>query len=87
MMLVKIYWSLWGLIALSVIVVEFTVGLGLMAAVVYGFICFGMIFMGMIGVLPSSIARAQPAEPKAKVPAAKPAAADSARHSGVLKNA
>lgn len=51
-MLIKIYETLWGLIGVAAFVLYLTGNLSEMAMVVFGFICFGMIFMGMISVLP-----------------------------------
>ena len=52
-MIVRIYWSLWILTALSALVLFLIGDLTMMAAIVYGFVAFGLTFMGMIGVLPN----------------------------------
>ena len=65
-MLVRIYWSLWLLLALSALLLFLVGGLSMMAAVVYGFIAFGLTFMGMIGVLPNLAVH--PAEIKSAAP-------------------
>lgn len=52
LMLIRIYEALWGLVALAALVIYLTSGFDAATAVVFGFICFGLIYMGMMGVLP-----------------------------------
>ena len=54
--MVKLYWSLWSVVALAALGIYLTGNFSPMAAVVFGFIAFGMVFMGMIGVLPTMVA-------------------------------
>lgn len=54
-MLVRLYEALWGLVALAALVIYWTGGFDATTAVVFGFICFGLIYMGMMGVLPTSV--------------------------------
>lgn len=54
-MLVKLYWLMWLLGILAVGILYFTGFFTPMVAVLFGFISFGAIFMGIIGVLPISI--------------------------------
>lgn len=49
----KIYFALWGLLLLVAGALFLTGTLTTMIGVVFGFIAFGLTFMGMIGVLPN----------------------------------
>ncbi|MDH3494829.1 MAG: hypothetical protein OEM82_14840 [Acidobacteriota bacterium] len=51
-MLEKIYFSIWALFALVVAMFYFAGWFDYATVTVLGFIMFGLIFMGMIGVLP-----------------------------------
>lgn len=51
-MLEKIYFAVWGLGLLAAGTVYLTGNMTPTIATVFGFLTFGMIFMGMIGVLP-----------------------------------
>lgn len=87
-MLVKIYWSIWALCAVTAILLFATGNFTMLTAVVFGFISFGLTFMGMMGVLPATIAH--PAEVKpAKIAQATIAVSskDRAKTFGVLKSA
>ncbi len=53
-MLTKIYIALWAIIVTSAVVMFLIGGLSELMIVAYGFICFGMVFMGMISVLRTS---------------------------------
>ncbi|MEP7147533.1 MAG: hypothetical protein ABI857_01435 [Acidobacteriota bacterium] len=59
---IKVYWSTWALFLLIVLLLFATESLSLLTGVVFGFIASGLIFMGMMGVLPIMVA--QPAAPK-----------------------
>lgn len=60
-MLVKIYGMLW-VIGIIVAALFFLTGnLTPVVAVVFGFITFGMVFMGMMNVLPSTVGHNAPA--------------------------
>lgn len=54
-MLTKIYIALWAIIVTSAVVMFVIGGLSELMIVAYGFICFGMVFMGMISVLPTAV--------------------------------
>jgi hypothetical protein len=54
-MLVRIYWFTWLAIGITAGLLYVTGNLGAMMLVVYGFVAFGMVFMGMMGVLPATI--------------------------------
>ncbi len=67
-MLVKIYWMLWSAIAIIAALLFVTGNFTIMTLVAFGFISFGMIFMGMMCILPSTVGHhAMPDEPKVKV--------------------
>jgi len=54
-MVKRIYELIWGLVALAAVVFYWTGGFDAKTAVVFGFICIGLIFMGMMGVLPVTV--------------------------------
>jgi hypothetical protein len=54
-MLTKIYIALWFLIAAATAAFYVTGNLTEPIVVVFGFIAFGMVFMGMISVLPTAV--------------------------------
>jgi hypothetical protein len=54
-MILKIYALVWFLGLLAAGVFYLTGNLGPVATVVFGFLTFGAIFMGMMGVLPSTV--------------------------------
>lgn len=54
-MLVRIYETLWALIALAAVALYVTGNFDVRTAIIFGFICLGMIFMGMISVLPFAV--------------------------------
>lgn len=59
-MLAKIYWYTWLVIAAAAGLFFLTGNMTLSAVVVFGFIAFGMVFMGMMGVLPATVAQPAP---------------------------
>ena len=63
-MLVKVYWMTWGVIGLAALLLFAAGSFTMLTSVVFGFIAFGMIFMGMIAVLP--VMASHPAPPKEK---------------------
>lgn len=74
-MLTKIYGMLWVLIAFAAALFFLTGNLTQLVGVVFGFITFGMIFMGMMNVLPAAIAHPPlPNDEKAQMPAKEKAA-------------
>lgn len=54
-MLNKIYFGTWALIGLAAAAVFVTGNLTELAVVIFGFICFTMVFMGMMSVLPNAV--------------------------------
>lgn len=54
-MMIKIYAAIWilGLVAAGLFYL--TGNLGPIATIFFGFLTFGMVFMGMMGVLPSTV--------------------------------
>ena len=87
-MLVKIYWSAWALCAIAALSLFAIGNFTLLTAVVFGFISFGLTFMGMMGVLPATITHPAKAKP-AKVRPAVQTLDNKARAKtfGVLKSA
>ena len=87
-MLVKLYFSVWVLAAISAIVVFAATGFTSMSVTVFGFVGFSLTFIGMIAVLPiwashhEEVPRPEPV--KAEVPQAAPAAVEAF---SVLKSA
>lgn len=63
-MLLKIYFTLWALLLTAVGIMLVSGTFTMMAAVVVGFISFGMTFMGMISVLPSAVVHSPAAGPE-----------------------
>lgn len=65
--MLKIYWTLWAIIAVIALLVLVTGNFTMLTLAAFGFVAFGMIFMGMISVLPSTVGHNAPApkEPKA----------------------
>lgn len=54
-MLTRIYFALWAAIILAFAVTFAAGALTPMAVVVFGFLAFGMCYMGMISVLPTAV--------------------------------
>ena len=75
----KFYSYLWAVYLASAGVLWLAGALGLVAVVVFGFVAFGMVFTGMMCVLPGMTSHPEPKMPKlenaAKPAAAKPATA------------
>jgi hypothetical protein len=74
-MLVKIYQTLWAIIGALAAIIWLTGSMTPIVVVAFGFVCFGMLFMGLISVLPSTVGHnsphAQPAAPAKPVAAAR----------------
>jgi hypothetical protein len=65
--MLKIYWTLWATIATLALLLFVTGNFTLQVLIAFGFVSFGMIFMGMIAVLPITVGHhAPPKSPKAK---------------------
>jgi tellurite resistance protein TehA-like permease len=72
-MLTKIYFGLWALVGLAAAIVFLMGNMSPLVLVVFGFISFGLVFMGMMGVLPilvSHPAQATPSKDAVREPAA-----------------
>jgi hypothetical protein len=54
-MIVKLYWLMWLLGVSAAAVFYFTGNFTPVVSIVFGFLSFGAIFLGIIGVLPISI--------------------------------
>lgn len=54
-MLTKIYFALWAVILLAALGFFATGNLTPVTLVVFGFVSFGMVFMGMMSVLPTAV--------------------------------
>ena len=71
--MVKLYWWLWSVVAVAALGFYLFGSFSPMVAIVFGFIAFGMVFMGMIGVLPTMAAHppalAKASEAKADIAA------------------
>ena len=86
-MIVKVYYLIWTAVILSAIALMTLGAFSNIVAVVYGFVAFGLTFMGMIGLLPEIVSHPEPAKKSvAKALKAEPA---STRRGGphVLKSA
>jgi len=66
-MFVKIYAWMWAAMAASALGFYAFGAFDMLTAVVFGFLCFGLTFMGMMCVLPSTVSHPITAEP-AKAP-------------------
>ena len=62
--MLKIYWTLWAIIAAIALLLYVTGNFTILTLVAFGFVSFGMIFMGMISVLPSTAMHQAPPKPK-----------------------
>ena len=66
--MVRVYESIWAVIALIAAAVAVTGNMTTLVAVAFGFVVFGMIFAGMMMVLPATVAhRNHSPEPEAEV--------------------
>lgn len=54
-MYLKLYAAVWGLLVIVAAALALTGNFSITTAIVYGFISFGMVFMGMMSVLPSMV--------------------------------
>ena len=66
-MSVRFFWSICGVVAIAALVLFITGNFTIFVGVVFGFIAFGLTFMGMMNVLPAMVSH--PSEPKVKTPA------------------
>ncbi len=65
--MVKAYWTIWTMVAVLASVVLVTGNMTLLVGVGFGFVAFGMIFSGMMMILPATVARRNhPDVPKVK---------------------
>lgn len=58
LMLLNLYKALWIIAAVATMLFVVTGNLGAMALVVLGFLLFGLVFMGMISILPTMVSHA-----------------------------
>jgi hypothetical protein len=66
-MLTKIYAGLWMVCLVTAGVFYLTGNMTMLAVVGFGFVAFGMVFMGMMGVLPATVVHHRPALAKVEV--------------------
>jgi hypothetical protein len=55
--LTKIYFSIWAIVGIAAAIMFLTGNMTMLVLVVFGFIGFGLVFMGMMGVLPIEASR------------------------------
>ena len=72
-MLVKIYGALWLVLLAVAAIVAVTGNFTMLASVWFGFVAFGMVFMGMMGVLPAIVSEVTHKAPTPPRPAEDPA--------------
>jgi hypothetical protein len=66
--MVRIYITIWAIIAVFAAVILVAGNMSMMVALAIGFIVFGMIFAGMMMVLPATVAHGNhPDTPKVKI--------------------
>ena len=61
-MLTKIYMMLWFAVLFTAGAIFVTGSFTMLTAVVFGFITFGLVFMGMMSVLPATVAHRKPVQ-------------------------
>ena len=87
-MLVKAYWMIWGVFGLAALLLFAAGSFTMLTGVVFGFVAFGLTFMGMIGVLPFMVSHpAPPKEEQVPAPALQPARETPAKVFGIWKSA
>ena len=59
-MLLRIYQLMWALTAAAAGIFWLSGNFNMLTAVVFGFVCFGLVFMGMMSVLPTMVAHPEP---------------------------
>ena len=59
-MLVKIYWTVWAVMAFGAAMIFLAGYFTAVVGVAFGFIAFGVVFMGMIAVLPAMVSHPAP---------------------------
>ena len=79
----KFYWSLWGFFAVSAGVLWLAGVFTMLTAVIFGFVAFGLIFTGMMCVLPAMVAH----PPVSKAGASAPTKVDPAVRPVQVRNA
>jgi hypothetical protein len=87
-MLVKGYWMIWGVFGLTALLLFAAGSFTMLTGTVFGFIAFGLTFMGMMGVLPAMVSHpAPPKEEKAQAPVLEPTRETPAKVFGIWKSA
>lgn len=66
-MVVKIYWTMWAAFLVAAMALFLTGNLTMLVVVAFGFISFGMIFMGMMAVLPATISHPSPPKERTNI--------------------
>lgn len=75
-MILKVYGMLWAMLAVTAGIIFLIGNFTQMTAIIFGFICFGMIFLGMISVLPSTVVHHEPRGKPQAMPVPQPARND-----------
>ena len=57
-MFVKLYWTMWAMLLFAAAMFFLLGSMTMPTVVVFGFLCAGLVFMGMMCVLPSRVANA-----------------------------
>ena len=87
-MLVKLYWMVWGLFSVAAVIAFAAGSFTMLVATVFGFVAFGLTFMGMMGVLPAMVSHPSPVvKEKVETPNSQPARETPAKAFGVWKSA
>jgi hypothetical protein len=68
-MSIRAFWSICGLVAVAALILFLTGNFTTNVAIVFGFIAFGLTFMGMMNVLPIAIAHPPVPKPENAMPA------------------
>lgn len=87
-MLVKLYWMAWGVFGLTALLLFAAGSFTMRTGVVFGFVAFGLTFMGMIAVLPFMVSHPTPVvEEKVQSEALQPMRETPSKAFGVWKSA
>jgi len=70
-MLVKTYWMTWLAVAAAAGIMFLGGGMTMFVMVFFGFIAFGLTFMGLISILPSMVSHPTPEKESSEKPAEK----------------
>jgi hypothetical protein len=64
--LTKVYFGIWAIVSIAAAILFLTGNITMMVITAFGFVAFGLVFMGMMGVLPAAVSH-PPAKKTAKV--------------------